>query len=374
MTKNVFSAFLAMVLFIHPVWAGEKEKTKAEEIMERRQKVEVMGFYLKDPKDSKLPEIPMSIQNYNQAVEFFQHQEYDLARQALNDALKQDPSNSFAYELLGDVDNMQEKLQDAKKNYEIAYNLSPKADLKEKLEKLSGDQKLSKKLATYNEEHFVIKYFKKSDEDKGFELRELLRATYGQISKDFAYYFKNQVVVLLYDEEDFKKISGLPHWAGGLYDGKVRMPMNRSGFSDLDLKALTAHEVTHAFIAGMSGSRAPAWINEGLAQYEENKIRPIDMIVFEAAITTDNLMPLLILMREDAVQSLQDSLRVNLFYQQSFHLVDYLVQRYGMFMVKQMLAEYAKGKDSEEVVLEKLKISTERLEKEWKATFTNDTL
>ena len=366
---KIFAA-VTVVFFcaFHPCFAAE-EKSKADEIMERRQKAELKTFYLADPKASKVPETPISIQLFNQAVEFFQHQEYDLARDALNDALKYDKANGFAYELLGDIDNMQEKLADAKKNYEIAYNLNPRESTKEKIEKLNGERKASKNLATYNEQHFIIKYNKKSDQDKGFELRELLRTTYARISKDFGYYFNHQVVVILYDPAEFKKIEGLPHWAAGMYDGKVRMPMNPGGFADLDVRALTTHEVTHAFVAGMSGNRAPAWINEGLAQHEENKIKPVEMIVFESAIKTSALMPLIELMQPDATQKLNDPLLVSLFYQESLHLVNYLVARYGMFLVKQMLADYGKGKDSEEVVRERLRISSERLEKEWKASF-----
>ncbi len=366
--KRLIALFLALAL-MPPASFAVEEKSKAEEILERRQKVELLTFFQRDPKNSKVPEIPMSIQLYNQAVEFFSHQEYDLARQALTDALALDPSNAFAYELLGDVDNLQEKLVEAKKNYDIAYNLNPRESILKKMETLKGDQSVAKKLATYNEQHFIIKYYKKADEDKGFELRELLRTTYGTISRDFGHYFNHQVTVLLYDEEDFKKISGLPHWAGGLYDGKVRMPLKRQGFSDLELKALTTHEVTHAFVAGMSANQAPAWINEGLAQYEENKVKPIDLLVFDSAVTTNTLMPLIGLMQDNVTEGLKDTLLVNLFYQQSFHLTNYLVNRYGMFLIKQMLAEFAKGKNSDEVVREKLRISTERLEREWKATF-----
>lgn len=363
--------FLAVLLIGGTVSASEEQKSRAEEILERRQKAELMGFFLKDPKDAKVPSTPMAIQLYNQALEYFQKQEYDLARQALNDSLAQDNTNAFAYELMGDIDNLQEKLADAKKNYEIAFNLNPKDSIKTKLENLKGEQTAAKNLSTYNEQHFIIKYYREADEDKGFELRELLRTTYSRLSKEFGHYFNHQVVVILYDEEEFKKINGLPHWASGLYDGKVRMPMNAGSFSEIDLGALTAHEVTHAFVAGMASNRAPAWINEGLAVYEENKIKPVEMIVFDSAVTTGALMPLIELMQPDAVMKLKDPLLVNLFYQQSFHLVSYLVNRYGMFMIKQMLAEYGKGKDSDEVVREKLKISTERLEREWKDTFTN---
>ncbi len=372
--SSVFSFFIFAVFLqnISMLCAAEKEKSQAEDILERRQKVQLKGFFIKDAKDAVLPEAPMAVTLYNQAVVFFQHQEYDLARQSLQDALQYDNANGFIYELLGDVDNLQQKLPDAKKNYEIAYNLNPRADTKQKLEKLGKEQNVVKKLATYKEEHFVIKYHKDQEKDKGFELRELLRTTYKKLSADFGYYFNRQVVVILYDEADFKQLSDLPHWAAGVYDGKVRMPINREGFTDQDLNALTAHEVTHAFVAGMSAERAPAWINEGLAQYQENKVKPIEMIVFESAVTTNTLLPLFELMKPGAVSKIKDPLLANLFYQQSFHLVSYLIKRYGMFMVKQMLQEYAKGKDSEEIIESKLRISSERLEREWKATFTKE--
>lgn len=373
-TRNFLPFFIAFLFSLNlpSAFSAEREKSQAEQILERRQRVQLKGFFLKDAKDAELPEAPMAVTLYNQAVEFFQHQEYDLAREALIDALGLDDSNAFIYELLGDVDNLQQKLSDAKKNYEIAYNLNPRPELKEKMEKLGKEQKVVKNLATYNEEHFVIKYLKTEDKDQGFELRELLRETYKKLSADFGFYFNRQVVVLLYDEADFKELSGLPHWATGIYDGKVRMPINRQGFTDQDLRALTTHEVAHAFVAGMSADSAPAWINEGLAQYQENKIKPIEMIVFESAVATGTLMPLVELLKPDATSKINDALLANLFYQQSFHLVSYLVGRYGMFVVKQMLQEYAKGKDSEEVIESRLRISSERLEREWKATFIKE--
>ncbi len=363
-----FGALLGLLMAV-PAFAAEKEKTRAEELLERRQKVQIMGYFLKDPKDAEIPETGIAVQSFNQAVEFFQKEEYDLAREAVEESLALDDANAFAYELLGDIDSVQDKLADAKKNYEISYNLDPKPEVKEKIEKLGAEQKVQKKLSTYKEEHFVIRYQREQDKDRGFELRELLRATYANISKEFGHYFSRQVVVMLYDADDFREISGLPHWAAGLYDGKIRMPFNNSGFNDAELKALTAHEMTHAFVAAISASRAPAWINEGLAEYMESKQRPVDMIVFNSAIKTGNLMPLVELLAQDATSKLQDPLVVTLFYEQSYHLVNYLVNRYGMFMVKQMLVEFGKGKTSEEVIGDKLRISSARLEKEWKATF-----
>lgn len=367
--KMALASFFLLLLFVStPLRAAEREKSPTEQMLERRQKVELMSFFLNDPKNAVVPSTPMAVQLYNQAAEYFQKNEYELARQALKDSIAQDPKNAFAYELLGDIDDRGQKLAEAKANYEIAYNLQPTQEVKNKIERLGKESKIEKKFSTYREEHFIIKYHETETPYEGFELRELLRTTYRDISKDFAFYFKNKVTVLLYDEEEFKSIANTPHWVGGLYDGKVRMPVNKKGYGENELKALTAHEVTHAFVAGMSASQAPPWINEGLAQYEENKIRKLDMLVFDSAIKTHALMSLPQLMRGN-VGDMQDPLLVTLFYRQSFHLVNYLIERHGMFQIKKILEEFGKGKDSEEAIRSALSISPDRLEKEWKATF-----
>lgn len=348
--------------------AAEK-KSAAEEMLERRQRVELMSFFLKDPKQAEVPGAPSAIKLFNQAVGFYEKGDLALARQSLDESLKYDRKNPFAYELLGDIDSMEQKLPAAKSNYEIAFNLSPRAALKQKIEKLQTEAKVEKNLATYKEEHFLIKYYKDEESDQGFELRELLRDSYRVLSQDFGFYFKTPLTVVLYDEKDFKSVTSLPHWVGGVYDGKVRMPINRYDFDERDLKAVSTHEMTHAFVAGMSERHAPPWINEGLAQYQENKFRPIDLLVFRSAVKTNTLMPLDELLAQETVMKLQDPLLISLFYQESFHLTNYLIERYGMFRVKSILAEMAKNKNSAEAIQEVLKISIPRLEAEWKDTY-----
>jgi hypothetical protein len=221
-----------------------------------------------------------------------------------------------------------------------------------------------------HEEHFIIKYQNQDHSIEGFDLRELLREAYRMISQDFGYYFKNPIVVALYDEQDFKEITATPHWVGGMYDGKVRMPLKKFSFDDKELRSLATHEVTHAFVAAISSQHAPAWINEGLAQVEEDKIKKIDLLVFDSAVKTNSLLPLDQLTGQTSISSIKDQLAASLFYQQSFHFTQYLVKRYGMFNLKKMLAEYAKGKNSDEVMRNVLQVPLPRLEKEWHTTFS----
>jgi len=364
--------WVLLLVFVLAVPCGARAKDKkshAQESLERRQKIELLGFFLKDPKDAKLPQTPIAIQLFNQGVNHFEKKEYDLALEALNDSLKYNPGNSLAYELIGDIYYYQQKLGAAKEQYKKAFELQPRDGLKNKMKKLRQEAIVEKDLSTYREQHFLIKYHGENKAYEGFELRELLRKTYGVISRDFGYYFKHKVVVLLYDEKEFQLLTQQPHWVAGLYDGKIRLPAYKRGFTEGDLRALTAHEMAHAFVAVISSRRAPVWIHEGLAEYEENKVRKISMDLFESAVKTKTLMSLDQLMMVRAIGSIKSPLMVSLFYQQSFHLVSYLIDRYGMFRIKKLLEEFGTGKNSDEAIRAVLRISTKRLEREWKETF-----
>ena len=60
-------------------------------------------------------------------------------------------------------------------------------------------------------------------------------------------------------------------WVGGLYDGKIRVPLG--GLSQLTRHAerVLTHELTHAMVHSKSRGHCPRWLHEGLAQMSEGK-------------------------------------------------------------------------------------------------------
>lgn len=356
-------------------WAGfpgmlsaKEELTRTQKSLERRQRVEWMKFLLGSPEKAELPGTSLAVSLYNQGVEYFRKNEWVLARQSLTESLVHDDRNPLTYELLGDISNLEDELDEARRFYHQAYALEPSPSLKEKIEKLQREEAVNGTLATAGDEFFIVKYATLPLSEDAFPYGELLRKTYEQLSREFAYSLRQKLVVLIYEEEDFRKITEQPHWVSGLYDGKVRMPVRIRGLRSHDLEPLAAHEMTHAFVAAMSAGRAPAWIHEGLAQYEETKIRPPDMIVYESAVATGTLLPWDQVLSQAGAVSREDPLLVSLFYQESLAIVQYLVGRYGMFPVRQLLEEYAKGRDSDEAFRNVFKAPIEQLEKEWQAT------
>ena len=342
------------------------EREAAAKALETRGRTEMLNYFLGKPRDASGIQVSLAIDLFNQAVEFYQKKEYALAREVLNDSLSYDPKNPFAHELLGDISYFEQKLEEALKHYRDAFRLRARSDLKEKILKIEKEKQVESGLVTYQEEHFVIKYRGEEKGIEGFELREILRETYRQIGQELGYFFKYKVVVLLYDDQEFRQLSEAPHWSSGLYDGKIRLPAYQKGFTEKELRKIIRHELTHAFVAEISKARCPAWLSEGLAVFEEAKVEPPDPRVIQAAVRTQTLFPLLSLWDQKKLSEVKDPLEARLFYDECYQLIKYIVDRYGMFQIKKMLERFAEGKESFEAVQEVLKISPSQLEKQWK--------
>ncbi len=347
-------------------YAATNDDDRGKETVERRQKIEVEKFYA--GQSGSAPMTPMAIELYNDAVKFFEKNEFELARDALKESLSLEPRNALALELLGEIENLQQNFTEAENYYKQSYLASPSIRLRQKIEKIQKENLVEKDLDTYDEEHFIIKYRKGEQGYEGFWLKNLLREAYRQISQDLGTYFKHKTTVLFYAGNEFRDVTGQSQWVGGLYDGKIRLPAYHQGFKELDLKAAAVHEMTHAFVAALSGGRAPAWIHEGLAEYEQNKIQPVNMIVFNAAVRTKTLMPMSRLLSEKLQIEKMDPLEVALFYQEVFMLVSYMVERFQIYRMKEILEKFKEEKPAEQAIEEVLGISVSQLEKEWLAT------
>lgn len=77
--------------------------------------------------------------------------------------------------------------------------------------------------------------------------------------------------MILYTQEAFADITRAPGWVGAIYDGRLRIPVEGLTSVTPDLAHVLKHELTHSFITQKSDSRAPVWLQEGVAQWMEGK-------------------------------------------------------------------------------------------------------
>ena len=282
---------------------------------------------------------------YNEAVEHFNKRQYEMAESMLKESVDQDPTNPYAYELLGEIANLNHDLDTAESYYKKAFSLNPDSKLREKYEKLVREKDIDKEHQQYSDEHFIIRY-KRSENLEGSKIRDFLRDAYRAISQDFGHYPKYKIPIVFYDRSEYESLMGsVPHWSGALYDGKIRLPVYGSVITstrEQDLKKLIYHELAHAFVLDLSRMQCPVWLNEGLAQYEENKVTPINLDLLANAVRTKTLVAMGELIYED-VAKISSQGRAVLFYLESFSFVTYLIEHSRFYNLKQFLIELGKS-------------------------------
>ena len=149
-----------------------------------------------------------------------------------------------------------------------------------------------------------------------------------------------RIRVVLYRREGFDELTGLGDWAGGAFDGTVRIPVTDLGREERALQGILRHELTHAFVLASGGARVPGWLNEGLAQWLEpgsergiegarGTLRGVELFSLEAL--------------TGSLARWKDAEQVARAYAQSLLLVDHLVRAYGERVVFRLVAGCAQG-------------------------------
>ena len=143
--------------------------------------------------------------------------------------------------------------------------------------------------------------------------------------------------VVFYDPEDFDRLTGLGDWAGGVFDGVVRLSV-RDLSEGTTWRSTLVHELVHAFLDAWCGASVPGWLNEGLAQrLEQKRTSPASL----GALLEHGLFPLERL--SGSLASWQDPREIGLAYAQSLAFVEYLSTNYGDEALRRTLAGLARG-------------------------------
>ncbi len=167
--------------------------------------------------------------------------------------------------------------------------------------------------------------------------------------------------VVLYDPEDFDRLTGLGDWAAGVFDGVVRISV-----SDLTRgqgwREVLVHELVHAFVQARCGAGVPGWLNEGLAQLLEG--RTSELARARERLQGAELFPLERL--AGSLTGWEDNAAIARAYAQSLLFVDYVRQTYGDEALRRMLAGIPLGFAPEKSFQEWTQVGLEVAFQDWR--------
>ena len=194
----------------------------------------------------------------------------DHARRSLVDALKYQPSLTAASLLLGEVLYRANDIQGAIHTYEQALVHAPEhAMLSKRLAEWHKEAALHDRFAQKLGDHFTVLFEGPAEAALAAKAVEILEAAYWRIGSVLYTYPPDVVTVVLYTREQFRDITQSPDWAGGAFDGRIRVPVRGALQNLAAFERVLTHEYTHAVVRSLAPRGVPQWLNEGLAIYFE---------------------------------------------------------------------------------------------------------
>ena len=212
-------------------------------------------------------------------------------------------------------------------------------------------------------EHFVFKYEGVSSKTVGHFLRITLEEIYITTGAKLGHYPTDKITVILYTDEDFHTATLSPDWSGGLYDGKIRIPVRGLEGNSDELTEVVTHEYTHAVVYEMAGIYCPVWLNEGLAQYFEGKsVENAHKTTYNFILSYQTDPPLR--RYENSFFALDES-EVYQAYEMSLSATAFIIKKYGMTYIKTMLDDLGEGETVEQALEGNLYLSYDQFISRW---------
>jgi tetratricopeptide (TPR) repeat protein len=297
---------------------------------------------------------------------YFSLSQYDEAEEALDKVIQLKPEHFMGNRLLGDVYYLTNRMDDAETHWQTALKSKPDDDyVKKKLAGLIKYRKASKNFETEFDNMFTVSF----DGEKKPKLRDLVSKMLGEISieigQELDLYSKRQIPVILLTNQEFFDVTGSPEWAGGVYEGHIKVPVDK--YDSRLLRIVLAHEYVHAVIYDRLSYRCPWWLNEGLAQYmsgdtdgNNKKLELASRFITKAKGSVPRLekLPGNLLKKGDGNQ-------VILAYSLALSAVKYFMEQFGHSDMKYALELMAGGRGFDSVVKELYGYSFAEFQQNW---------
>ena len=304
------------------------------------------------------------ISAYSRAVAAYNERNLDASLRYAKDAVAERPEHAEAHILLGQLYYLRQDLKKAKESWERALKLAPgRKDIQEALARLEKEAGIEKNLVRSDTHPFVLRFAEGQVPVDTSSLREMLRDAYRQVGQQFNHFPNHAIPVLLYSNADFQQVKSLSHQVGGLYDGKIRLPLKPGALSGGQLQVILWHEYTHAVVHDLSRGRCPMWLNEGIATSQESRVKNVDVGLVRAALEQGKLPAWDHLWSQTGY----DQTTIALYYQTSFMIAQYLVRRWSWRDMAQLLERLGQGVPMQDALRAQYRTDPAGLEKEWRA-------
>lgn len=209
--------------------------------------------------------------------------------------------------------------------------------------------------ATVSSDNFLIRLASHEADVYGQRAIRLLEAAHANLTQRYDIELPQKTQVEIYAEPaDFEtRTFGMPGNAGylGVCFGPV-FTINSPATRSSNWESVLYHEFTHTITLTLTNNRMPRWLSEGVSVFEEQVYNPAwgqrMSADYRDRILRDEMQPISN-MSASFLQA-SDGDDIQFAYYQSYLIVEYFDQTYGMDALKALLHELAKGTNINEAL------------------------
>jgi tetratricopeptide (TPR) repeat protein len=289
-----------------------------------------------------LPDHGVLLENYAAILLQLGRAEEALLR--AQQATRASPQSADAFLVLGYAYYKNDHDREAIAALKKSLDLRPNDRARELLERIERESRTEADFRQQESSHFTLRFEGSQTADAlRTQVLEALESDYRALSNDLGATPKN-IYVSLYTDQAFFDVTHAAAWTSALNDGKIRIPISGVKKVTPEMASVLRHELTHSFVAQITHSRAPGWLNEGIAELEQGLSTGAFGPRLAALYASGRQVPLNQLEGEFQGYS---SAEASVAYAESLAAVEYIRATYGMSDLARLLQRLGEGQSVE---------------------------
>lgn len=311
--------------------------------------------------EDDIPEIRVLL-----ASTYFDQGDLTSAKGELRIAYLLSPDNPSITSFLGEIYFQEGYLQKALYFWNQAYQQEPYNDnLVKKIDRVKREYETQKNFKHIRSHPFLLKYDPQYSQLAERSLTILMSA-YSTVGKQLNYFPLSEVIIIIYDHDDFFEATGTDGLIAGMYDGKIRIKASPKLDNEAYLEEIIFHEYTHVLIRFISKDNCPFWLNEGLAQILSHRNARVDLenltnLELESDFFRLQNLDTFLGLRKSIEYDINLSETIKLAYLKSLLTTQYVIAQYGLGACIDMLHDL-KTEKIQDIVKSRIGISLDELD------------
>jgi tetratricopeptide (TPR) repeat protein len=280
------------------------------------------------------------------------------------------PNEPFPHLALADLFQERDQLGEAARHLDqaiarVGKDPAVQSYLRTVTAKVRRTEKFEARLTSRDSAHFTVKFDGETDQATWAAVLEILEEAYREIGQKFGHFPSRPIVVVIHTKSTFQSATGSPVWADGLFDpvlGRIQVPAQDALADRAWLTRVLRHEFVHALLhdqLGSADSTVPTWLNEGLAmELSGDRWSDLDQVMKQEF----TLIPLPAL---EGVWGGLPSDAATVAYLEANSAVHYMVDRFGMHRVQELLTHLKARQALSAAMQSQLSLSYEQFQSRW---------